>query len=307
MAFFATATILRFPLQFLGFLISFTLDALSATARFKEVMDAPVTVADPADPVEPTSADGGARLEFRNVTFRFDDQGPGDAPLFSGLDLNVAPGERMALVGLTGSGKSTLLNLAARFYDVTAGCILIDGADIRDLTRKRLRQQLAVALEEPTLFSASVRDNVLLGNPGASDDVVATALRVAAADFVDALRDGVDTVIGEEGQSLSGGQRQRLALARAIASQPRLMLLDDPLSALDVHTEARVTAELDRALGDTTVLIVAQRPSTVALAHRVALLDRGQVVAIGTHEELLATNDRYRYVISSFADERDAA
>ncbi len=306
-AFFATATILRMPLQFLGYLISFTLDALSATARFKEVMDAPVTVADPDVPVEPAAGARGARLQFRNVKFKFDDQGPGEAPLLSGLDLDVAPGERMALVGLTGSGKSTLINLAARFYDVTAGCILIDGVDVRDLTREQLRSQLAVAFEEPTLFSASVRENVLLGNPGGSDDVLAEALQVSAAEFVDELPEGVETVIGEEGKSLSGGQRQRLALARAIASQPRLMLLDDPLSALDVHTEARVTAELDRALGDTTALIVAHRPSTVALAHRVALLDRGQVVAVGTHHELLATNERYRYVISSHQAQEDVS
>ncbi len=306
-AFFATATILRMPLQFLGYLISFTLDALSATSRFKEVMDAPVTVADPESPVAPAAAARGARLEFRNVKFRFDDQGPGEAALLSGLDLDVAPGERMALVGLTGSGKSTLINLAARFYDVTAGCILLDGVDVRDLTREQLRSQLSVAFEDPTLFSASVRDNVLLGNPDGDEHVLAEALQVSAAGFVHALPDGVESVIGEEGQSLSGGQRQRLALARAIASQPRLMLLDDPLSALDVHTEARVTAELDRALGDTTALIVAHRPSTVALAHRVALLDRGQVVAVGTHQELLATNERYRYVISSHQGQDGAA
>lgn len=306
-AFFATATILRFPIQFLGYLISFTLDALSATARFKEVMDSPVSIADPDDPVPLTTHDPGARLEFRNVKFKFDDQEAGEAPLLSGLDLDVAPGERMALVGLTGSGKSTLINLAARFYDVTAGCVLVDGVDVRDLTRHELRRQMGVAFEDPTLFSASVRDNVLMGNPDGSDEVLAEALQVAAAEFVHLLPEGADTVIGEEGQSLSGGQRQRLALARAIASQPRLMLLDDPLSALDVHTEARVTAELDRALGDTTALIVAHRPSTVALAHRVALLDRGQVVAVGTHEELLATNDRYRYVISSFESEEGVA
>lgn len=306
-AFFATATILRFPLQFLGFLISFSLDALSATSRFKEVIDSPISIADPEAP-QPLNAGGrGARLEFRNVKFKFDDQEAGEAPLLSGLDLDVAPGERMALVGLTGSGKSTLINLAARFYDVTAGCILVDGVDVRDLTRHDLRRQMGVAFEDPTLFSASVRDNVMMGNPDGSEAVLSQALYVAAADFVHELPEGVDTVIGEEGQSLSGGQRQRLALARAIASQPRLMLLDDPLSALDVHTEARVTAELDRALGETTALIVAHRPSTVALAHRVALLDRGQVVAVGTHEELLATNDRYRYVISSFESEEEMA
>lgn len=304
-AFFATATILRFPLQFLGFLISFSLDALSATSRFKEVMDSPISIADPDAPLPLDAGGRGARLEFRNVKFKFDDQEAGEAPLLSGLDLDVAPGERMALVGLTGSGKSTLINLAARFYDVTAGCILVDGVDVRDLTRHDLRRQMGVAFEDPTLFSASVRDNVMMGNPDGSEAVMFEALHVAAADFVHELPEGVDTVIGEEGQSLSGGQRQRLALARAIASQPRLMLLDDPLSALDVHTEARVTVELDRALGDTTALIVAHRPSTVALAHRVALLDRGQVVAVGTHEELLATNDRYRYVISSFESESE--
>ncbi|MDO5737554.1 MAG: ABC transporter ATP-binding protein [Propionibacteriaceae bacterium] len=306
-AFFATATILRMPLQYLGYLISFTLDSLSATARFKEVMDSPVTVADPEHPVQPATGGRGARLEFRNVKFKFDDQGPAEAPLLAGLDLDVAPGERMALVGLTGSGKTTLVNLAARFYDVTGGCVLLDGVDVRDLTREQLRSQMAVAFEDPTLFSASVRDNVLLGNQEAGDDVLAEALQVSAAEFVEDLPDGVESVIGEEGQSLSGGQRQRLALARAIASQPRLMLLDDPLSALDVHTEARVTAELDRALGDTTALIVAHRPSTVALADRVALLDRGQVIAVGTHHELLATNERYRYVISSFETEEPAA
>ena len=301
-AFFATATILRMPLQFLGYLISFTLDSLSATARFKEVMDAPVTVADPELPVTPAAGGRGARLEFRNVKFKFDDQSAAEAPLLSALNLDVAHGERMALVGLTGSGKSTLINLTARFYDVTGGCILLDGVDVRDLTREQLRRQLAVAFEDPTLFSASVRDNVLLGNQEAGDDVLAEALHVAAADFVHDLPEGVGTPIGEEGQSLSGGQRQRLALARAIASQPRLMLLDDPLSALDVHTEARVTAALDAALGDTTALIVAHRPSTVALADRVALLDRGQVVAIGTHADLLASSERYRYVISSFEE-----
>ena len=206
-------------------------------------------------------------------------------------------------MGLTGSGKSTLNNLAARLYDVTEGSIRVDDVDIRDVTRTHLREQLSVAFEDPTLFSASVRDNVALGAPEADDATIRQALEVASADFVRDLPKQEQTVIGEEGLSLSGGQRQRLALARAVAMRPRLMLLDDPLSALDVHTEAKVTQALDEALGDATALIVAHRPSTVALADRVALLDRGKVIATGTHDELLATSERYRYVISSF--ERD--
>ncbi len=306
-AFFGTATILRMPLSFVGFLISFSLDATSAVSRYREVVDAPVVVGDPAVPTTIASPDTptGAKLEFRNVHFRFDDQGAAEEPLLKGLSLTVEPGERMAVVGLTGSGKSTLINLAARLYDVTGGEILLDGVDIRDVTRDHLRSQLSVAFEDAMLFSASIRDNVTLGNPAADDDVVTDALRVASADFVFELDKGIDTVIGEEGQGLSGGQRQRVALARAVATQPRLMLLDDPLSALDVHTEAKVTAALDAALGNTTALIVAHRPSTVALADRVALVDRGKVAAVGTHNELLASSERYRYVISSFEETQD--
>lgn len=306
-AFFATATMLRLPIQGLGFLLAFSLEAMAAIARFKEVIEAPVTVRDPDEPVTIPASPSGARLEFQDVVFRFDDQGPDEPPLLEGLNLTIEPGERLALVGLTGSGKSTLNNLAARLYDVTEGAIRIDGVDIRDVTRAHLREQLSVAFEDPTLFSASVRDNVALGRPDADDATVSGALEVASADFVKELPEQERTVIGEEGLSLSGGQRQRLALARAVAMQPRLMLLDDPLSALDVHTEAKVTAALDQTLGDTTALIVAHRPSTVALADRVALLDRGKVVATGTHDELLATSERYRYVISSFEREQEVA
>lgn len=305
-AFFATATILRLPIQGVGFLLAFSLEALAAVARYKEVIAAPIVVDDPASPTTLTRRDGepyGARLEFDDVNFKFDDQGPDEDPLFNGLSLSLEPGERVALVGLTGSGKSTLISLAARLYDVSGGTIRLDGVDIRDVTRQHLREQLAVAFEDPTLFSATVRENLLLGRPDGSDEVVAEALNVASADFVQELPKREETVIGEEGMSLSGGQRQRLALARAVAMGPRLMLLDDPLSALDVNTEATVTAALDDALGDTTALIVAHRPSTVALADRVVLLDRGKVVATGTHEELLAGSERYRYVISSFEGE----
>ncbi|WP_022903167.1 ABC transporter ATP-binding protein, partial [Curtobacterium sp. B8] len=229
--------------------------------------------------------------------------------LVNGVELQLRPGETMALVGLTGCGKTTLLSLVPRLYDVTGGSVTIDGVDIRTLTREELRRHVGVAFEDATLFSTSVRDNVLLGRPDLSGDeaeaVMREALDIAQASFVDDLPDGVDTRVGEEGLSLSGGQRQRLALARAIAARPSVLVLDDPLSALDVDTEARVEAGLRRVLAETTSLIVAHRPSTVTLADRVALMENGVVTAVGTHSELMATNDHYRYVISSL-DEDDA-
>jgi ATP-binding cassette subfamily B protein len=236
---------------------------------------------------------------LEDVHFRYPDA-PADGPdLLDGVDLAIEPGETMALVGLTGAGKTTVVEVAGRLYDVTGGRVLLDGVDIRDLTREELRRHIAMAFEDATLFSASVRDNVLLGRPDAGDDVLEEALAVAQAGFVHDLPDGVDTKIGEEGLSLSGGQRQRLALARAVAADPAVLVLDDPLSALDVDTEALVEAALRRVLARTTALIVAHRPSTVQLADRVALLDEGRIVAVGTHSELLATSERYRYVLSS--------
>lgn len=209
----------------------------------------------------------------------------------------------MALVGETGSGKTSLLNLVPRLYDPTSGSVKIDGADLRDLSLEDLRRRVAVAFEDATLFSSSVAENVLLGvdetDPGRREEILRQALDVAQASFVDRLPEGAETQIGEEGLSLSGGQRQRLALARAIAADPEIMILDDPLSALDVTTEAKVIEGLDRVLADTTTLLVAHRPSTVALADRVALLHEGRIAAVGTHAELLASNDQYRHVIAS--------
>jgi ATP-binding cassette subfamily B protein len=211
----------------------------------------------------------------------------------------------MALVGLTGSGKTTLTTLPARLYDVTAGRVTVDGVDVRDLTLDELRRHVGMAFEDATLFSQSVRDNVLLGRedltPGSpeAEAVMREALQVAQAGFVDDLPDGVDTVIGEEGLSLSGGQRQRLALARAVAARPAVLVLDDPLSALDVDTEALVEDALREVLHETTALVVAHRPSTVMLADRVALLEAGRITAVGTHSELLRASEHYRHVISS--------
>src|SRR5215218_6625068 len=212
----------------------------------------------------------------------------------------------MALVGTTGSGKSALIQLVPRLYDVSDGTITIDGVDLRDFEVEELRRIVAVAFEDTTLFSNSVRDNVLLGAPVRTDAVLDEALDVAQAHFAYSLPEGVDTLIGDEGLCLSGGQRQRIALARAIAARPRVLVLDDPLSALDVQTEELVETRLREVLADTTTLIVAHRPSTVALADRVALLEEGCITAVGTHTELLEHNDHYRYVIASLeASPRD--
>ncbi|PZE69622.1 MULTISPECIES: ABC transporter ATP-binding protein [unclassified Curtobacterium] len=304
-AFFATATVLRFPIESIGFFLSMTFDTRTAVDRFFEVMDSENTITDPERPE--TIAEPHGALSFNQTHFRYQDSPPQFPDLVNGVDLHLQPGETMALVGLTGSGKTTLLSLVPRLYDVTGGSVTIDGVDVRDLTRAELRRHVAVAFEDATLFSSSVRDNVLLGRPDLTGDdaerIMREALDIAQASFVDDLPEGVDTRVGEEGLSLSGGQRQRLALARAIAARPSVLVLDDPLSALDVDTEARVEAGLRRVLAETTSLIVAHRPSTVTLADRVALMENGRVTAVGTHSELMASNEHYRYVISSLDDD----
>jgi ATP-binding cassette subfamily B protein len=300
-AFFATATVLRWPVESIGFLLSMTFDTRTAADRFFEVLDSVNTITDAERPKTITKPLG--RLEFDDVHFRYQDSAEHNADLINGFSLTLEPGETMALVGLTGSGKSTVTSLTTRMYDVTGGRVLLDGVDIRDLRIGELRSHIAMAFEDATLFSATVRDNVLLGRPEANETELAEALDIAQAGFVYELPDGLDTKVGEEGLSLSGGQRQRLALARAVAAKPDVLVLDDPLSALDVDTEALVEAALRRVLASTTALIVAHRPSTVMLADRVALMKDGRIEAVGTHSELLASSDHYRFVISSLEDE----
>ena len=296
-AFFATATVLRWPTESIGFLLSMTLDAKTAVQRFFEVIDEPVGIEDPINPKTIKNPKG--KLEFKDVHFRYPDS-PKDQPdIVNGVNLVLEPGQSVALIGITGCGKTTLTALTSRLYDVNSGAIEIDGVDIKDLTRNELRTHVAMAFEDATLFSAAVRDNILLGREDSTEEELKEAIAVAQAQFVYDLPEGLETKIGEEGLSLSGGQRQRLALARAVAAKPAILVLDDPLSALDVATEALVEEALRNVLKNTTALIVAHRPSTVQLADKVALMQDGKVVAVGKHSDLLASNDHYRYVISS--------
>ncbi|MEE1814427.1 ABC transporter ATP-binding protein [Streptomyces sp. SP18ES09] len=294
-AFLSTALALRWPVESIGFLLAMSQEAATATERYFEVMDAPEEQ-ETSGTGAPGTPDG---VRFENVTFRYPDAPDGTPPVLDGVDLHIRPGETLALVGGTGSGKTTLTALVPRLHEATAGRILLDGEDIALMERRKLRALVSMAFEEPTLFSASVGENVLMGAEGAGDPELRRALGVAQADgFVDRLPEGAATQVGEQGLSLSGGQRQRLALARAVVGRPRFLVLDDPLSALDVHTEARVEAALREVLRETTALVVAHRPSTVMLADRVALLSRGRITAVGTHQELLRTSTEYAWLMS---------
>ncbi|MET7760841.1 ABC transporter ATP-binding protein [Streptomyces sp. NPDC005393] len=310
-AFLSTALTLRWPVESLGFLLAMSQDSATATDRFFEVMDAP-----PADAEDRPAAPGLARqlgadaspsaeggLRFEGVVFRYADAAADAPAVLRGVDLHIRPGETMALVGATGSGKTTLTALVPRLHEVTRGRITVDGRDITTLPREELRGLVAVAFEEPTLFSATAGENVLMGAADARREDLVRALRVAQAEFVHALPRGTDTQVGEQGLSLSGGQRQRLALARAVVAGPRFLVLDDPLSALDVHTEALVEAALRQVLATTTALVVAHRPSTVLLADRVALLSEGRVAAVGTHHQLLRDSAEYRSLMSGHEGE----
>lgn len=286
---------LVWPIASLGFLLSMTQESFTAANRITEIFDTPIDIVDgPVD--QPPS---GGRLELDDVGFRFPDS---DDFALRHVTVTVEPGETLALVGPTGSGKSVLAALLSRLYDVTEGSIRIDGRDIRELTLAALRQTVATAFEDPTLFSMSVAENLKLGrapeNPASEDDL-AEAIDVASAHFVYDLPFGLDTRIGEQGMSLSGGQRQRLSLARAILAAPKILVLDDTLSALDVHTEAVVEEALRRVLHSVTGIVVAHRASTVLLADKVALLEDGTITHVGTHAELLARVPQYRYLLAA--------
>ncbi|MFE5208568.1 ABC transporter ATP-binding protein [Streptomyces sp. NPDC056600] len=336
-AFLSTALALHWPVISIGFLLAMSQEAATATARYFEVMDTePESAADDRSAVTTASVsttasvppaaatasvsgttvkaaavleEGGLRLE--GVRFRYPDAPADSPPVLDGVDLHVRPGESLALVGTTGCGKTTLTALVPRLHEITEGRITLDGVDITAMPREELRARVAVAFEDPTLFSATVGENVLMGvadrDAQTDPEALGRALGVAQAGFVHALPQGVDTQVGEQGLSLSGGQRQRLALARAVVGRPDFLVLDDPLSALDVHTEAAVEAALREVLADTTALIVAHRPSTVLLADRVALLSGGRIAAVGDHHELLRTNAEYAWLMSGATLEPEEA
>lgn len=291
-AFTSLVLMLAWPVESLGQILAGAHEADTAASRVFEVLDIEPAVADRPGAVELVSARGHLRLS--GVGFSY--PGAGGRAL-RGVDLEVAPGETVALVGATGSGKTTLLSLVPRLYDVTEGGVSLDGHDLRDLTLASLRRAVGVAFDDALLFSASVRENLLLGWPDASDDELHTALATAQAEFVHDLPWGLDTRVGEQGLTLSGGQRQRLALARAIVGRPAVLVLDDPLSSLDVHTEGLVEEALARVLAGTTALVAVHRPSTLALADRVAFLDDGVLVAVGSHAELLERAPGYPEVL----------
>ncbi|HYT09372.1 MAG TPA: ABC transporter ATP-binding protein [Mycobacteriales bacterium] len=296
-AFVALFLLLQWPIISLGWLVAQAQEAETAAERVYEVLDAPPTVVDRPGAMPLPRVTGRLRLD--RVGFTYPDA---DRAVLHDVSLELAPGETVAVVGATGSGKTTLTALVTRLYDVTEGQVLLDGRDVRDIPLSQLRQVVATAFEDPTLFSVSARENLTLGRPAATDAEVAEALRIAQAEFVHDLPWGLDTRLGEQGLTLSGGQRQRLALARAVLGRPRVLVLDDPLSALDVHTEALVEEALRAILRDTTALVVAHRASTVLLADRVALLAGGTVAAVGTHSQLLATVPLYRDLLAQESD-----
>jgi ATP-binding cassette subfamily B protein len=315
-AFITLALELVWPVEALGYIIASGQEAGTAAQRVLEIFDTRPEITDTSQIPERAaaralppgipgphrespgagSADAGSagashgHLVFDHVGFTY----PGSAePVLRDVVLDLTPGQTLVLTGATGSGKSTLLQLVPRLADATSGAVRLDGTDVRDLPLDYLRQAVGSAFEEATLFSASVRENVMYGAPAADEDQVEAALTAAQARFAYDLPWGLDTRIGEQGMALSGGQRQRIALARAILARPDVLILDDPLSALDVHTEERVTRALHEILAGSTALVVAHRPSTVALADTVALLSGGVIAATGSHRELLASNPEY--------------
>jgi ATP-binding cassette subfamily B protein len=290
------------PLRMLGMWIGQSQRATASGERIFQVMDETEDVQDAPGAHELPSGDG--RLRFEGVRFSYD----GGRPVLDDVDLEIAPGRTIALIGHTGSGKSTLTALVPRFYDVSGGRVVLDGADVREVTLSSLRHAIGIVSQDPFLFSATVRENIAFGAAGATDEEVERAARLAQAhEFIAKLPDGYDTVIGERGITLSGGQRQRVAIARALVVDPRVLILDDATASVDATTEARIRLGLRQAMKGRTTLIIAHRLSTIALADEIVVLDSGRIAARGTHDELSATSAVYREIYEHGLLEREFA
>jgi ABC-type multidrug transport system fused ATPase/permease subunit len=290
------------PLRMLGMWIGQAQRATASGERIFEILDEPEEVADRPGAPELPPREG--RIRFERASFAY----AGGAPVLEEIELELEPGRTVALIGHTGSGKTTLASLVPRFYDVTAGRVTVDGADVRDVTRASLRRQIGIVSQDPFLFSATVRENIAFGAPWASEADVVEAARLAQAhEFIEELPDGYDTVIGERGLTLSGGQRQRIAIARALVLDPRILILDDATASVDATTEARIRLGLREAMRGRTTLVIAHRLSTIALADELVVLDRGRIAARGTHDELIRTSPVYREIYEHGLLEREFA
>ncbi|HUZ81733.1 MAG TPA: ABC transporter ATP-binding protein, partial [Gaiellaceae bacterium] len=279
------------PLRSLGMWIGQAQRATASGERIFQVIDEPEEIGDTPDAGELPAGPG--RVTFRGVTFGYDPE----RPVLHDVDLDLEPGSIVALIGHTGSGKTTLASLVPRFYDVQSGSVSIDGADVRTVTLASLRREIGVIAQDPFLFSATVRENIAFGRPDATDEEIERAARHAQAhEFVEALPEGYDTVIGERGITLSGGQRQRVAIARALVVDPRILILDDATASVDATTESKIRDGLREAMRGRTTIIIAHRLSTIALADEVVVLGDGLVTARGTHDDLIDTNDVYREI-----------
>jgi len=284
---------LIWPLRMVGMLLGQIPRAIAASARINAVLATEPVIADRggARPLP----EGAGEVRFDDVRFAY---GAGE-PVLDGLDLTIRGGEAVALVGATASGKSTVARLIPRFYDADSGSVRIDGADVRDLRLHDLRRAVGIVFEDTFLFTETVRDNIAFADPSAPMEAVRRAAALAGADdFVRALPEGYETLVGQHGYTLSGGQRQRLAIARAVLADPRILILDDATSSVDPSKEHEIRAALREVMEGRTTIVIAHRPATIALADRVVLLDEGTVVAEGTHDELLATSERYREVLA---------
>jgi ATP-binding cassette subfamily B protein len=284
-----------FPLGQLGFIIALMSQASASANRIFEILDAKSDITDKAGAITLPPIQG--RVEFKNVVFRYFGSG---SPVLNDVSFTAEPGQTVALLGATGSGKSSIINLIPRFYDASAGAVLIDGHDVRDVTIDSLRSQIGIVLQETNLFSGTIRDNIAFGRPDATDDEVIAAARAASAhDFIMSFSQGYDTPVGERGTTLSGGQKQRIAIARALLLDPRLLILDDSTSSVDVATEARIQHALDTLMHGRTSFVIAQRISTVLSADQILVLDKGAVVARGTHADLMEDSPIYAEIYNS--------